>query len=64
MNAIREKNYKIISHIIDEYRNEHGVSPSVMDIAGKTGLSRSSVFRYLQFMRDDGVIEFTGRKGM
>ncbi len=63
MNAIREKNYKIIAHAIDEYRDEHGVSPSVMDIVEKTGIPRSSVFRYLQFMRDDGVIEFTGRKG-
>ena len=49
-----------IIHFTDEYYSSHKQSPSLAAIADAVGLHRSGVYRYLQEMKDKGMIEYDG----
>lgn len=58
----KEKFSKIES-FIDDYQEEYGVSPTTRDIAEGTGLGLGTVSRYLQEMRENGTISYSGHSG-
>ena len=51
-----------IIEFVDSYFDKYGESPSLRQISGVTGISLSTVHRYLVFMDDLGIISYTGRK--
>ena len=55
---------KLIEDFIDEYHDMYGSSPSIMDIEAGTGLSKSAIGRYLIYMRDNGLVEYKGRRNV
>jgi len=60
---VRTKNedyFKQLEQFIDEYREKNGVAPSVREIETALGIARSTVSRYLSFMREKGMIEYEG----
>ncbi len=62
---MRTKNaeyFSAIEDFIDGYREARGVSPSIYEIAGGIGLSKSTVGRYLSYMRGNDMIEGGGRR--
>jgi repressor LexA len=64
---LRSKNpeyYKTLLSFIDSYQQAHGVSPTTRTIAAETGVSNSTVSRYLQDLRKEGKIEYKGHKGI
>ncbi|MCH4007580.1 MAG: transcriptional repressor LexA [Eubacterium sp.] len=56
--------YKTLLSFIDDYREEHGVSPTNRIIASGTGVSTATVSRYLQDLRKEGKIEYKGHRGI
>ncbi|WP_409336333.1 transcriptional repressor LexA [Eubacterium sp. F2] len=56
--------YKTLLSFIDDYREEHGVSPTNRIIAAGTGVSTATVSRYLQDLRKEGKIEYKGHRGI
>jgi repressor LexA len=56
--------YKTLLSFIDDYREEHGVSPTNRIIAAGTGVSTATVSRYLQDLRREGKIEYKGHRGI
>lgn len=56
--------YKALLSFIDDYREEHGVSPTNRIIASGTGVSTATVSRYLQDLRKEGKIEYKGHRGI
>ena len=56
--------FELLVQFIDDYIDNHGRSPSTREIAGSTGLSLSTVSRYLSHMRENGMIEYTGHRNI
>jgi repressor LexA len=64
---MRTKNteyFSIIESFIDDYRENNGVSPSVREIETGIGLPRSTVSRYLMYMRENGMLEYEGSRNI
>lgn len=57
-------NYAVIENFIDDYREKTCGSPSIRDIAAGTGLSKTTVARYLDDMKEDGRIEAFGHRNI
>ena len=56
-------NADAIENCIDEYYEENGISPSIEVIAAETGISKSTVGRYLQKLTAEGRLISNGRRG-
>ncbi len=64
---MRSKNpeyFTIIENFVDAYRDDSGNAPTIYEIADGTGISKSTVSRYLSYMRDNGMIDYTGRRSI
>lgn len=49
-----------IKNFIEDYYCNHNTSPSMQAIADFVGLAKSSVFRYITEMADEGMITYSG----
>ena len=52
----------VIAEYIDRHFCEHDEIPSVRDIVDGTGIPLSTVHRYLISMREDGSLDYSGRR--
>ena len=62
---MRNKNpefFKVILNCIEKYKTELGVSPTVREIAAATGITRSTVSRYIMDMRERNIIDYSGHR--
>ena len=64
MNKWSPERAEAIRQFIDEYFMESRKSPTVRDIAAGTGISKTSVQRYLTDMKEHGEIEYNGRRSI
>lgn len=64
MRRIDESKEVQILEYIDRFFGEHSSVPSVRDISSGTGISVSTVHRYLIRMKDSGVLEYNGRRSI
>lgn len=60
MRTKNPENFKMIEEFINNYTEKNGVSPTVREIHAGTGLAVGTVSRYLSFMRDNGMIDYSG----
>ncbi len=51
-----------IKRVISDHIARYGYSPSLAEIAEKTGFPPASVFRYMKKMAEDGELEMPGRR--
>ena len=63
MRTMDPNKYVLVESFINTYKNEKGKAPSRYEIADGTGLSKSTVTRYLQDMREKGIIDYEGKRG-
>ncbi len=64
---MRTKNkeyFEMIETYIDDYREKNGVTPTVREIENGIGLSKTTVSRYLAFMRENGMIDYEGHRNI
>ena len=64
---MRSKNpnyFTLLEGYIDKYIDENGRSPSTREIASGTGLSLSTVSRYLSQMRENGLLHYDGHRNI
>lgn len=55
----------MIVDYIDEYRDSNGGStPTGADIAAGVGLAPSTVSKYMSFMREQGIIDYSGHRNI
>lgn len=57
---MRTKNAETIEAIekfISEYVDEYGTSPSVQEIADGIGVSKPTASRYINYMRENGILD-------
>jgi len=64
MNKWSPERAETILRFIDEYFIENHKSPSVREIAASTGISKTAVQRYLTGLREQGEIEYSGRRSI
>jgi len=64
MRSKNQKHFTLLESFIDTYIDSQGVSPSTREIAAGTGLSPSTVSRYLSYMRDNGMIYYVGQRNI
>lgn len=64
MNKWSPERAETIRRFIDEYFIENHKSPSVREIAANTGISKTAVQRYLTGLREQGEIEYSGRRSI
>ncbi len=57
MRTMDPNKYVLVESFINTYKNERGKAPSGYEIADGTGLSKSTVSRYLQDMREKPMYE-------
>lgn len=60
---MRTKNpeyFKMIEEFINDYMEKNGVSPTVREIHAGIGLAVGTVSRYLSFMRENGMLDYSG----
>ena len=63
--ALRVKNqayYGAIVSFINEYTDEYGVCPTMDEIAGGTGIPKTTVYRYVSEMRSAGTLCGSGHR--
>ncbi len=64
---MRNKNSEYIAAIegfIKSYKESKHASPTVREIESGTGISRATVGRYLDFMRKEGMLEYSGHRSI
>ena len=59
-----EEYFALLENFINEYTIENGRSPSNRDMASGTGLSTATVSRYLQYMREQGMLDYDGQRNI
>lgn len=59
----KSKEARILEYI-DQFFGQHSSIPSVRDISNGTGITISTVHRYLTRMKDSGLLEYNGRKSI
>lgn len=64
MKNIRNEAKSTIVDYINEYYSDYNVIPSVRDIAAGTGISVSTVHRCLRDMKENGELEYSGRRSI
>ena len=51
-----------IKHFIEEYYGQYGTSPSIRCIAENVGCSKSNVTIYIDYLKEQGLLEIGGRR--
>ena len=64
MKNIRNEAKSTIVEYIDQYYSNYRAIPSVRDIAAGTGISVSTVHRCLKDMKENGELEYRGRRSV
>jgi len=64
MKSIRNESKPVIVQFIDDYYHKYFVIPSVREIASGTGISVSTVHRCLSAMKENGELEYSGRRSV
>ena len=64
MKSIRNESNPVIVQFIDDYYHKYFVIPSVREIASGTGISVSTVHRCLSAMKENGELEYSGRRSV
>ena len=49
-----------ICEFVNEYRRATGKSPSLKEVGDKLGVNKSTIYRYLVEMNDEGLLEYKG----
>ena len=64
MSRTADSKKQIILDYINEYYSSYGETPTVRDIAAGTGIAVTSVHRYLSAMKENGEVEYNGRRSV
>ena len=64
MSRTTDSKKQIILDFINEYYGSYGETPTVRDIAAGTGIAVTSVHRYISAMKEDGELEYNGRRSV
>lgn len=51
-----------IEQYINDCQQNQGYTPSIYEMESTLGIPKTTVSRYLHYMNDNGIIEYTGRK--
>lgn len=55
---------KMLEEFIDEYIEKNHTAPTITEITDGVGLPRSTVGRYIAYMREQGVIDYDGHRSI
>jgi len=58
MRTKNQESIRAIESFINRFIDENGVSPTMMEIAENTGISKSNVSRYVAYMRENHILDF------
>jgi len=57
------RKFDLVEDFINNYKDKNDKAPSTYEIADGTSLSKTTVIRYLGWMKEDGRIEYDGARG-
>ena len=64
---MRTKNQTLLIEIekfICEYTDKNGISPSMQEVAEGVGVGKTTVFRYINKLCEDGIINYSGHRSI
>ena len=64
MRTKNEEYFKMIEAFIDEHKEKNGVAPTVQEISYGIGVPKTTVGRYLAYMREHGMLDYTGHRNI
>ena len=53
-----------LDKFISEFIDKKGVSPTMDEIADGTGIAKTTVHRYLTYMRENGMLDYAGHRNI
>ncbi len=56
--------FKLIEDFIDDYREANGATPTIREIEAGLGIPKSTVGRYLAYMREQGMLDYSGPRNI
>ena len=60
MRRLNEENFTLLENFINDYAEANGVSPTVREMAAGVGLSKSTVSKYLNLMKQRDMLQMGG----
>ncbi|MCD8076297.1 MAG: hypothetical protein LUF27_14935 [Lachnospiraceae bacterium] len=51
-------------YLTDDYREANGATPTIREIEAGLGIPKSTVGRYLVYMRDQGMLDYSGPRNI
>ena len=64
MRSKKKEYLKLLEEFIDEYVEKNQIAPTLTEISTGVGLPLSTVGRYISYMREQGVIDYEGRRSI
>lgn len=64
MRTKNEEYFEKIEAYVDKHKDEYGVAPTVQEIANGIGIPKTTVGRYLSYMRDHGMLDYIGHRNI
>ncbi len=64
MRTKNEEYFKMIEAFIDDHKEINGIAPTVQEIADGIGISKTTVGRYLVYMREHGMLDYNGHRNI
>ena len=64
---MRSKNKALMTEIerfVSTFTDNYGISPTLQEVADGIGVSKATVYRYISQLRENGIIEVSGRRSM
>ncbi len=61
MKPYKQEYFVKLEQYINDYQQKNGHSPSISDMVRDLGIPQTTVYRYITYMKDNGMIEVNGR---
>lgn len=64
MQHLKQDKLSTINEYITEYIDKNGISPTLDEITAGTGIPKTTVQRYVTHMRENNMVEMTGKRSI
>lgn len=61
MRTLRQEYFDKLENYINDYQQKQGYSPSISDMVRDLGMPQTTVYRYITYMKENGMIDIKGR---
>ena len=64
MHTKKAEYFKLIEDFINDYQESNGITPTIREIESGLGIPKTTVGRYLAYMREQGMLDYAGHRNI